>query len=279
MNTNYVEFDLGKFYFSHRYNIYNKKDVLSKHIHDYYEIIFIKKGEFEYHFEDSVINVTGGDLLITPPHIYHYLLSGDESSCERYILLVKDEEFKSLINVDKPCKINVFNNEQIYSCYKRFDYYTGDDVGDSVKNNISLLVEMLIKELIINVSEIKEFDNESLYFSNPILSSIVKYINDNLENVTFTSDLMDKFNISESYLNKLFQKHLKITPKRYLVLKKMSLAKKLISEKLPLGDVAIQCGFASYTAFYRTFVEHYKVSPNKMLDWLLIYTKNNAKIM
>lgn len=264
MNTNYVEFDLGKFYFSHRFNIYNKKDVLSKHIHDYYEIIFIKKGKFEYHFEDSVINVSGGDLLITPPHVYHYFISNDESSCERYILLVKDEEFKSLIKVDKPCKVNVVNNEQISSCYKRFDYYTSDSVGESVKENLNLLVEMLIKELIVNLAEIKEFDNESLYFSNPILSSIVRYINDNLINITFTSDLMDKFNISESYLNKLFQKNLKITPKRYLVLKKMSLAKKLIGENIPLGDVAVQCGFASYTAFYRTFVEHYKIPPNKM---------------
>ena len=266
MDKNYVEFDLGKFYFSHRFNIYNKKDVLSKHIHDCYEIIFIKKGNFEYHFEDSIINVSGGDLLITPPHIYHYFVARDESSCERYILLVKDEEFKSLINVKEPCKVNVFEREQIFSCYKRFDYYTGEKVGDAIKGNINLLVEMLIKELILNVAEIKEFDNESLYFSNPILSSIVRYINDNLINITFTSDLMDKFNISESYLNKLFQKNLKITPKRYLVLKKMSLAKKLIGEKLPLGEVATQCGFASYTAFYRTFVEHYKVSPNKMLD-------------
>ncbi len=266
MNTNYVEFDLGKFYFSHRFNIYNKKDVLSKHIHDYYEIIFIKKGNFEYHFEDSVISVAGGDLLITPPHVYHYFISNDESSCERYILLVKDEEFKGLIKVDKPCKINVLTSEQIYSCYKRFDYYTGNDIGDIVKANLNLLVEMIIKELIVNVAEIKQFDNESLYFSNPILSSIVKYINDNLYDITFTSDLMDKFNISESYLNKLFQKNLKITPKKYLVLKKMSLAKKLIGEKLPLAEVAVQCGFASYTAFYRTFVEHYKISPNKMLD-------------
>ncbi len=264
MNANSIEFDLGKFYFAHRFNIYNKKDVLSKHIHDYYEIIFIKKGKFEYHFEDSVIDVAGGDLLITPPHVYHYFLSSDESGCERYILLVKDEEFKSLIPVDKPCKVNIFNNEQIYSCYKRFDYYTGTDLGEVIKSNLNLLVEMLIKELIINLAEIKDFDNESLYFSNPILSSIVKYINDHLIDITFTSDLMAKFNISESYLNKLFQKNLKITPKRYLVLKKMSLAKKLIGEKLPLGEVATRCGFASYTAFYRTFLEHYKISPNKM---------------
>ncbi len=266
MKDNYVEFDLGKFYFSHRFNIYNKKDVQSKHIHDYYEIIFIKKGNFEYHFEDSVISVTGGDLLITPPHIYHYFLSSEDSSCERYILLIKDEEFKSYIKVDKPCKVNIFNKEQIYSCYKRFDYYTGESVGDTVKNSLNLLVEMLIKELIINVAEIKDFDNESLYFSNPILSSIVKYINDNLIDITFTNDLMAKFNISESYLNKLFQKNLKITPKKYLVLKKMSLAKKLIGEKLPLNEVATRCGFASYTAFYRTFLEYYKIPPNKMTD-------------
>lgn len=265
MITNYVEYDLNNFYFSHRFNIYNKKDVLSKHIHDSYEIIFIKKGNFEYHFEDSVINVSSGDLLITPPHVYHYFLSTDGSRCERYILLVKDEEFKSIIsNIDKPSKINIFENEQIYSCFKRFDYYTSESVLEKLNKHTNLLVEILIKELLVNVSAIKDFDNESLYSSNPILSSIIKYINDNLIDVTFTSDLMQKFNISESYLNKLFQKNLKITPKRYLVLKKMSLAKKLIGEKLPLGEVATRCGFASYTAFYRTFLEHYKIPPNKM---------------
>lgn len=266
MNSNYLEFDLNKFYLAHRFNIYNKKDVLSKHIHDCYEIIFIKKGRFEYHFEDSVITVGDGDLLITPPHIYHYFISLDGSSCERYILLVKDENFTNLLNIEKPSKVNIINNERLFSCYKRFDYYTSNDAGSNVKSNINLLVEMLIKELVINLSEIKDFDNEMLNFSNPILSSIIKYINNHLIDVTFTSDLMEKFNISESYLNKLFQKNLKITPKQYLVLKKMSLAKKLISDNIPLSEVATLCGFASYTAFYRTFIKHYKISPNKMLE-------------
>ena len=204
MDKNYVEFDLGKFYFSHRFNIYNKKDVLSKHIHDCYEIIFIKKGNFEYHFEDSIINVSGGDLLITPPHIYHYFVARDESSCERYILLVKDEEFKSLIKVDKPCKVNLLNNEQISSCYKRFDYYTGEKVGDAIKGNVNLLVEMLIKELIVNLAEIKEFDNESLYFSNPILSSILRYINDNLYNITFVVKLFNFGKVNDKLFNEHF---------------------------------------------------------------------------
>ena len=96
MNTNYVEFDLGKFYFSHRYNIYNKKDVLSKHIHDYYEIIFIKKGKFEYHFEDSVINVFDGvntiDKVALENYNYYTLkVMGQDDFITLFALPVIDE--------------------------------------------------------------------------------------------------------------------------------------------------------------------------------------------
>ncbi len=263
-NNVFKEYDYEEFYFAHRFNIYNKKDVLSKHIHDCYEIIFVKKGQFKYYYEDSSIIVEDGDLLITPPHVYHYFEASNTSSCERYILLVKSDELQKLISVLEPSKLNIFDKEILYSTYDRFDYYSENSYKDSVSKNLKQITTLLVMELLVNLAN-EEFDTDKKSFSNPILSSILKYVNENLEDIPTTNVLIDKFNISESYLHKLFKKYLKITPKKYLILKKMSLAKKLIGEGQLLTNIARQCGFSSYTAFYRTFLDYYKVPPAKML--------------
>ncbi len=261
-----MEYEFDDFYIAHRFNIFNKKDVLSKHIHDCYEVIFVKKGEFKYFFEDTSLTVTDGDLLITPPHIYHYFEATNTSRCERYVLLVRGESLQNLITVNKPSKINILNNDILRSIYNRFDYYSSNFKKEQIQINVKSLIGFLVNELIINLSLVDEFDNDNVNFSTPILSSIVKYINENLHTIPTTSVVIEKFNISESYLHKLFKKYLKITPKHYLVLKKMSLAKKLINDGVALTEVSRQCGFSSYTAFYRTFINYYKVNPAKMVE-------------
>lgn len=265
-NLSQIEYDYEDFYMAHRFNIYNKKDVLSKHIHDCYEVIFVKKGEFKYYYEDSSLVVQDGDLLITPPHVYHYFVAENTNKCERYIMLIKSAELQSFIKVNKPSKINIMDNEILHSVFSRFDYYNENTSCKVYSDNAKNLITYLVSELLINLSNIKDFDSVDRSFSNPILSSIVKYVNDNLDEISTANALIEKFHISESYLHKLFKKYLKITPKEYLVLKKMSLAKRLLSEGVLLSEIATQCGFSSYTAFYRTFIKYYKKNPAKMVE-------------
>lgn len=265
-NLSQIEYDYEDFYIAHRFNIFNKKDVLSKHIHDCYEVIFVKKGEFKYYYEDSSLLVEDGDLLITPPHIYHYFEAENTNRCERYVMLIRSEKLQSLLEVKQPSKINILDNEIMHHIFTRFDYYNENISNKKILDNVKELITYLVGELVINISNVKDFEDVKSSFSNPIFSSIIRYINENLSDISSANSLIEKFHISESYLHKLFNKYLKITPKEYLVLKKMSLAKRLLNEGVLLSEIAKQCGFISYTAFYRTFIKYYKKNPAKMVE-------------
>ena len=70
--------------------------------------------------------------------------------------------------------------------------------------------------------------------------------------------------MSKSYLHKLFVKELGMTPFQYITETRMKQAKILITEMLPVRDVAYMVGYSDIYQFSRAFKRFYSISPTKM---------------
>ena len=57
------------------------------HHHDYYEILYIEKGNVTYLLHEQTYNLQAGDLILIPPTSLHRLSSFDSNISSRFILL------------------------------------------------------------------------------------------------------------------------------------------------------------------------------------------------
>ena len=67
--------------------------------------------------------------------------------------------------------------------------------------------------------------------------------------------------IDADYESDLFEEKMKITPKQYILQKKLALADKLIGEGIPPTVAAGRVGYENYSNFYRMYSKYYGVRP------------------
>ena len=103
-------------------------------------------------------------------------------------------------------------------------------------------------------------------FCNTIAPA-VQYIRKNYKDGKITNKILAKeCNISEIYLRKLFNKHLKTTPKQYISEMRLQKAKQLLSEGiLKINSISERCGFQSSYNFCRFFKEKTGVTPTEYM--------------
>lgn len=96
-------------------------------------------------------------------------------------------------------------------------------------------------------------------------SEIIKFINDNLSDVTLSSvKIANNSNISVSYLNKLFLNKYGISPKKYIIHKRIELASRLLAEnRYNISEISEKCGYSNLYSFSRAFKNCKSVSPSK----------------
>lgn len=99
------------------------------------------------------------------------------------------------------------------------------------------------------------------------IAPAVQHIRKNYKDRNITNEILSKeCNISEIYLRKLFNKHLKTTPKQYISEIRLQKAKQLLSEgSLKINSISEECGFQSSYNFCRFFKEKTGLTPTEYM--------------
>ena len=267
-DNNYIEFSNKDYYFAHRFNKLSGKDVFSRHTHEFFEIVLLKKGDFYYHYENSVIHIGANTCVITPPQVYHYYEASSDMDHERYIILLKNSALQNRINISKVEAVNTKNSPILQSIFDALDYYITHYKNVADEDILNHLIQIKIDELATNLQFISYFDTSD-FIAHPdtstpdlLLNDILAYVNNNLSKIKHLEDIAKHFSISKNYLFQLFKRQLKITPNQYINQKRIIYAKILIDNGEKLSYVAHKCGYDDYTSFYRNYLKYFKSSPS-----------------
>ena len=109
------------------------------------------------------------------------------------------------------------------------------------------------------VSDVKDELQDESYDDN----RIIRYINHNLEKDLSVQALCDQFYVSRSQLNRRFMDATNVPVGRYVTVKRMLLARQLLTQGKKATEVFSQCGYKDYSAFYRAYKSYYGSSPNQ----------------
>lgn len=98
---------------------------------------------------------------------------------------------------------------------------------------------------------------------NTVLQSSLDFIDQNISDPDLKNNVIARQNnISEVYLRKLFSKEISLSPKQYIILKRIGKAKELLTDKsLSVSDISSLCGFNSVYHFCKCFKLHTNTTP------------------
>ena len=93
------------------------------------------------------------------------------------------------------------------------------------------------------------------------LSKIISYVDKHLCEKILLDDLARHTARSKSSVCHLFAERMNVSPKQYILEKKLALALKLIRGGTPPTLAAKEVGYENYSNFYRLYKEKYKTNP------------------
>ncbi|MBR4864806.1 MAG: helix-turn-helix transcriptional regulator [Oscillospiraceae bacterium] len=100
------------------------------------------------------------------------------------------------------------------------------------------------------------------------LTPVLRYIDTYYSDAGLTNQLLaDHLGISEVYLRKLFLEELHITPKQYILEKRITEAKQLLrNTTVGVSQVGEQCGFSGVYHFCRAFKKRVGITPTQYAE-------------
>lgn len=237
--------------------------------HMHYEILFFVKGDVTYILEDKSYKLMPYDIVLVKPNTYHYLQFNSNQEYERYLFSFTRRQAEYLrVNLlsDKQQElIRCQNPKELQRELYKFDFY----LNRLNQNSFTDIALPLLKTLFYYLS-LTQLTPNTPQLNNNYLSEIIDYINSNLFTINSMDEICNHVHISYSYLIYIFKTSLHVTPKKYITEKRLLAAQNLLELGAKAYHVWEECGFTSYTVFFRNYVQFFGVSPTNY--------KNNSSL-
>lgn len=123
--------------------------------------------------------------------------------------------------------------------------------------------ELLVMELLYKLNaEFYRREYAKVKPTETACSRVLYYMNDNLEKNITLEQLADMAHLEKSYLVRRFRSTYGITPIKMLIQLRLDHACDLITcTDMPVGDIAVACGYPSASYFTAEYKKHFGVTP------------------
>lgn len=255
-------------------HLYKEEKTMDMHIHDCYEIYYSISGGRQFLIDNKFYHVAPGDLFIINQFESHMLISVDGESHERIVVNLHPNFVKALstevTNLDEcfsfhPAafqhKISLSREQQ-----NRFLYHI-DKITSAEGYGADVIQRASVLELLVLVNWLSSCNAEQTaapnYNHNHHVDDILSYINQNLVSDISMQVIADEFNMSKSYLCRVFKKATGTTIGKYVTARRITIARSLLSEGYSVTEAYEKSGFTDYSSFFKTFTRVVGISPKK----------------
>lgn len=246
------------------------------HIHELYEMLYVKSGTLSYQIEGVHYELKEGDMILVSPTMLHKLDGMISKNSERIVINFSEDYARKLSTVHcdilKGFEITSqrrfhkisFESSQRKTIEKYFDIMIelqfSKQYGDDLAFNLRFCQAMLM----INKEVLNSRDESNLVVTtNKVVSDVVEYINENFDKNIHLLDIANKLSLSESRLSHLFKKETGISIHQFLMKKRLMHAKEFIRKGEHINIIYALVGFNDNTSFFRAFKKEYNITPKK----------------
>ena len=247
------------------------------HHHDFYEIYLLLRGQVSYTVENHLYRMRPGDImLVSPLELHQARIMTDAEPYERIVLWAARAYLESLsslrtsltrcFDTTVPGHTNLLrlpgaaSAERRRRLDRRGELHQQDAYGSDLLS-VGWLVELLVE---LNRAAAERRGQQTADCStDQVVDAVVSYINEHY-NEPLTLDLLaEKFFISKYHLLRKFDAQMGTTVHRYILQKRLLIAKQLLAGGVAPSEACGYCGFGDYANFYRAFRSEYGATPRQ----------------
>lgn len=225
------------------------------HCHSRFELIAVLDGDVNVMLEGWSYRLKPDQCIIIPPLSYHSVTVNDGCDYRRVTALFPLDSVPDVLRSELASDTAgaVFYSSHI------------ERLRTVVQANSPTFYEPLAKSLMVEIfyDMLAAKRNGTKPDKDDFLQRAVLYIDQHLGQRISLDDLARQTSRSKSSFCHLFEEKMNISPKQYILRKKLATARKLIAEGTPPTVAAMQVGYENYSNFYRQYTKHYGTAPTK----------------
>ncbi|MGX9182112.1 GlxA family transcriptional regulator [Mesorhizobium sp. BHbdii] len=108
----------------------------------------------------------------------------------------------------------------------------------------------------------------------------IKIMQKNIEEPLSLHEIAKRVSLSKRQVERLFARHMKITPMQYYCGLRLQRARQLLEmTDMPVIEVAVACGYVSSSHFSKCFKDHFKLLPSRARPWARTSGSVDAQIL
>ena len=247
------------------------------HHHDFYEVYLLLRGQVSYIVENHLYKMRPGDLmLVSPLELHQARIATDSEPYERIVLWVARSYLERhssprtsltrCFDTSIPGHTNLLRLPGAASAEMRRrlerlgELHARNGYGDDLLA-AGCLVELLVE--LDKAAADRRTQKNADCSTDQVVDAVVAYINEHY-NEPLTLDLLaEKFFISKYHLLRKFDSQVGTTVHRYILQKRLLIAKQLLAGGVAPSEACGYCGFGDYANFYRAFRSEYGATPRQ----------------
>ena len=223
-----------------------------RHMHNEYEILYFLQGDTEYFIESTAYRLQRGDLLLVKPRTYHHVNRLSNAVYERFVITFSEEEISCGLFASLKDKQGIYAVPQ-GGIIDRFFQTVIEEKQRFSPEEMEAFKRAGLTQILVQLLHMPAKTHILPKRAHPTLEAILKYVNEHPEADLSAEKLAAKYFVSVSWVVHAFRKNLGISLMQYVNQKKVLYAQKLIQQGVSPTEAALQCGFDTYTTFYRQY--------------------------
>jgi AraC-like DNA-binding protein/quercetin dioxygenase-like cupin family protein len=265
-------FIIDKVYTIHYFE-YAKGFAFEGEKHDFWELVYVDKGEVIVPAEDNEMVLTHGNIIFHKPGEWHNIRSDSASNTVIISFSTKSEVMKSFEG-----KVMQIGNSQkkliskiITERINTFESPLGDPYAEKLVRKSTAVIgsEQLIKQylcelfiLLLRDDDIVQMSSFKNHITDTAFAEIEAYMNGNIHKNLSLGDIAAHANISVSTLREIFKRNASCGVTEYFINLKIEMAKKYIrDDNYNVTQIAELLGYSGPHYFSRQFRQKTGMSP------------------
>ena len=246
------------------------------HHHNFYEVYCFLEGNVEYWVEGSLYRLKKGDLLlINPMELHRPILKDGSKNYERIVIWIDKNYLESLsfeganltncFDVNNPNHQNLLRPDEFDrpAIIARLGDLVREFYGKSFGNKI--IAYGIFLQFMVEINRMSALQTHNLKQKkeiSPLVTDVLSYISEHFSEDMSLEKIAKYFFVSKYHLSHEFTSAVGVGLYRYITIKRLIIARQMLSEGKTASEVSTLCGFREYTNFYRAFKAEYGISPS-----------------
>ena len=266
----------------HEFEAYHKRDEHWKsarfHAHEFYEFFMFLGGSASIQMENHTYDLSPGDFLIFPPGSMHrIMIRNAEVPYERLYFYTTESCFRSMS--DGHFRMDAILEDII--ARHQFSFRMTEETIDRLRSIVDEIIDRIRQgsaiaypycRCLIQMALLTVFDEISgrqaavSGYETDVINEVLAYVQEHYCEDIDQDRLAERFGISKYYMLHRFRQLTSTSLHQYMLTKRVLLSCRMLLNGVHATEVAIRCGFADYSCFYRAFRGKVGMSPQAYID-------------